>query len=178
MFNRILRDRRWPLRNYAGVSSRARQSRNRLVLLKEIQQALRRPFSETHLESFVRLNSGRRNSGKKILLIRAERGFEVTRVIGDRFPEFSAVVHCQICAFSIWRVQVGCIAEQRRSRYAIPSVLRWERMKRARHGCRLAVGDEHCQTREPSSSNSLGYAGPRSYGAGEVNTINPLFWLP
>ena len=83
---------------------RARQSLNRLVLRKEIQQALRRPVSETHLESFVRFISGRRNTGKKILLIRTERGFEVSRVIGDQFPEFSAVVHCQICAFSIWRV--------------------------------------------------------------------------
>ena len=50
-------------------------------------------------------------------------------------------------------------------------------MERARYRCRLAVGDERCQLGSPALK-FLSYAGPSGHGAGEVNTVNPLFWLP
>ena len=58
-----------------------------------------------------------------------------------------------------------CIAEQRHSGHAIPSVLDPERMNRARHRVRLPVGDQHLSDRMAVPSRACaGFEGDQASG--------------
>src|ERR1700733_1646808 len=71
-----------------------------LVAGEEIKQALGRVGAETHLENLFRLSGLGRATGKEILLVGEERGFNVTGVGGDGLAEFGAVVHREVGTFA------------------------------------------------------------------------------
>src|ERR1700743_1476322 len=79
---------------------RARRLFDWLVIGKQIDHALRRVFIEKQFEVPVSLRGGRRAARKEVLLIRDERGFNLTGVSGYSVPEFRAVVHGEIGSFA------------------------------------------------------------------------------
>src|ERR1039458_9805485 len=112
----------WP----SGTRRRARLLACRRLLDglgigEQVNRALRRVVAEAQLTSWPPPQQ-RTLRGKGSFSYAINAASRLPGVGGDCFPEFSAVVNCEVDPFG-GRHQVRCIAEQCHPGYAIPSVL-------------------------------------------------------